>query len=305
MKKIFILMGILALAALACVGCGKKVQSDAGTLNDTELVSNSTQELIYKNSSYTLRFNRNDAGDWQWKDDTTIPLDQSKVQELLDQVSALNVLVPLENPGDITTYDLDAPDRTLEVKDADGSGISLQIGSAAEGGGYYMCRDGDTAKIYVVPDALVQMMDRNIYELVQMPAVPVLAAEALTGIEAQGGGVSFSAQRSDDGMWLAEGKDVSEPLAGLVELLGQGLTLESCVDYNPSSGALPICGLTEPTVTATVHYTAANGTAGSFTVKVGLSYEDGYFAMYNDVPAIFKVSAGTAQLLTGVLSLAG
>ncbi len=305
MKKIFILIGLLALAALVCVGCGKKVQSDAGTLNGTELVSTSTQELIYKNSSYTLRFNRNDAGDWQWKDDTTIPLDQSKVQELLNQVNALNVLVPLEDPGDITTYDLDSPDRTLEVKDADGSGISLQIGSAAEGGGYYMCRDGDTAKIYVVPDALVQMMDRNIYELVQIPAVPVVAAEALTGIEAQGGGVSVSAQRSDDGMWLAEGKDVSEPLAGLVELLGQGLALESCVDYNPSSGALPICGLTEPTVTATVHYTAANGTAGSFTVKVGFSYEDGYFAMYNDVPAIFKVSAGTAQLLTEVLSLAG
>ncbi len=304
MKKILILMGVLALAALACVGCGKKAQSDPGTLNETELVSTSTQELIYKNSNYTLRFNRNDAGDWQWKDDTTIPLDQSKVQELLDQVSALNVLVPLENPGDITTYDLDSPDRTLEVKDADGSGISLQIGSAAEGGGYYMCRDGDTAKIYVVPDALVQMMDRNIYELVQMPAVPVVAVEALTAIEAQGGGVSVSAQRSDDGMWLANGKDVSEPLAGLVELLGQGLALESCVDYNPSSGALPICGLTEPTVTATVHYTAANGTAGSFTVKVGLSYEDGYFAMYNDVPAIFKVSAGTAQLLTGLLSLA-
>ena len=293
MKKIRILAGALALAVLACAGCGKKVPSDPTTLNDTGLVSSSTQELIYKNSSYTLRFNHNDAGEWQWKDDTTIPLDQSKVQELLDQVSALNVLVPLENPGDITTYDLDAPDRTLEVKDADGSGISLQIGSAAEGGGHYMCRDGDTAKIYVVPDALVQI-----------PAVPVLAAEALTAIEAQGGGASVTVSRSDDGRGLREGTDVSGQMEGLVSLLGQGLTLQSCVDYNPSSGALPICGLTDPAVTATVHYTAANGSAGSFTVKVGLSYEDGYFAMYNEVPAIFKVSAATAQLLTGLLSLA-
>ena len=109
---------------------------------------------------------------------------------------------------------------------------------------------------------------------------------------------------ADDGRWLREGTDVSGQLEGLVSLLGQGLTLESCVDYNPSSGALPICGLTDPAVTATVHYTAANGSAGSFTVKVGLSYEDGYFAMYNEVPAIFKVSAATAQLLTGLLSLA-
>lgn len=126
-----------------------------------------------------------------------------------------------------------------------------------------MCRDGDTTKIYVVPDALVQMMDRNIYELVQIPAVPVLAAEALTAIEAQGGGASVTVSRSDDGRWLREGTDVSGQLEGLVSLLGQGLTLESCVDYNPSSGALPICGLTDPTVTATVHYTAANGSAGA------------------------------------------
>ena len=82
MKKIQILAGALALAVLACAGCGKKVPSDPTTLNDTGLVSSSTQELIYKNSSYTLRFNHNDAGEWQWKDDTTIPLNQSKVQEL-------------------------------------------------------------------------------------------------------------------------------------------------------------------------------------------------------------------------------
>ena len=55
------------------------------------------------------------------------------MQQLLDQVSALNTLTPLENPGDITAYDLDGPDRTLEVKNDDGTGLSLQIGAAAEG----------------------------------------------------------------------------------------------------------------------------------------------------------------------------
>ena len=75
-----------------------------------------------------------------------MPLDQTLMQQLLDQVSALNTLTPLENPGDITAYDLDGPDRTLEVKNDDGTGLSLQIGAAAEGGGYYMCRDKDTTK---------------------------------------------------------------------------------------------------------------------------------------------------------------
>lgn len=302
MKKYLVLL--LAAALLACSACGKKQVVQSGTLGEEELVTASTAELVYKNESYTLRFNKNEAGDWQWKDDTTLPLDQQQMQQLLDQVSALNTLTPLETTGDSTAYDLDAPDRTLEIKNSDGTGLSLQIGAAVEGGGYYMSRDGDTSKIYVAPDTLVQLMDRNIYQLVQLPTLPVLPVDKLTHIQAQGGGASVTVVHGEGESWLYEGADVSDRIASLTTLLAAGMQIESCVDYNPSSGALPICGLTDPTVTATVHYTAANGSAGSFTVKVGLSYEDGYFAMYNEVPAIFKVSAATAQLLTGLLSLA-
>ena len=299
MKKYIV---ILAAVLLTCTACGKK-KEPTDTLDSQGLVTASTQEMIYKNSSYTLRFTKNTEGDWQWKDDTTLPLDQALMQQLLDQVSALNTLTPLENPGDITAYDLDAPDRTLEVKNDDGSGLSLQIGTAAEGGGYYMCRDGDTAKIYVVPDALVQLMDRNIYELVEMPVLPALAADKLTHIQARGGGVDVTLVRGEGDSWLCGGADVSDRLAALTALLAEGMKLESCVDYNPSSGALPICGLTDPAATVTVNYLTATGSADSFTVYIGLAYEDGYFAMYNDVPAIFKVSASTAQTLLDLLTL--
>ena len=299
MKKYIV---ILAAVLLTCTACGKK-KEPTDTLDSQGLVTASTQEMIYKNSSYTLRFTKNTEGDWQWKDDTTLPLDQALMQQLLDQVSALNTLTPLENPGDITAYDLDAPDRTLEVKNDDGSGLSLQIGTAAEGGGYYMCRDGDTDKIYVVPDALVQLMDRNIYELVEMPVLPALAADKLTHIQARGGGVDVTLVRGEGDGWLCGGADVSDRLAALTALLAEGMKLESCVDYNPSSGALPICGLTDPAATVTVNYLTSTGSADSFTVYIGLAYEDGYFAMYNDVPAIFKVSASTAQTLLDLLTL--
>ena len=296
-------IAILAAALLlTCTACGKK-QEPSDTLDSQGLVTASTQEMIYKNSSYTLRFTKNEEGDWQWKDDTTLPLDQSLMQQLLDQVSALNTLTPLENPGDITAYDLDAPDRTLEVKNDDGSGLSLQIGTAAEGGGYYMCRDGDTSKIYVVPDALVQLMDRNIYEMVEMPVLPALTVDKLTHIQVQGGEVDVTVVRGEGDSWLCNGADVSDRMAALTALLADGIKLESCVDYNPSSGALPICGLKYPAATVTVNYLTAAGSADSFTVYIGLAYEDGYFAMYNDVPAIFKVSAATAQTLLDLLTL--
>lgn len=302
MKKYLVLL--LAAALLACSACGKKQVTPADTLGEEELVTASTAELVYKNASYTLRFNKNESGDWQWKDDTTLPLDQQQMQQLLDQVSALNTLTPLEAADDTTAYDLDAPDRTLEIKNADGTGLSLQIGAAAPDGGYYMSRDGDTSKVYLAPDALVQLMDRNIYELVQLPTLPVLPAAKLTHIQAQGGGVSVTVVHGEGESWLYDGADVSEKIAALTALLAEGLKIDACVDYNPSSGALPICGLTDPALTVTVNYRSDDGSAGSFTLQVGYAYGDGYFALYNDVPAIFKLSAGTVQALQSVLSLA-
>lgn len=302
MKKYLVLL--LAAALLACSACGKKQVVQSGTLGEEELVTASTAELVYKNESYTLRFNKNEAGDWQWKDDTTLPLDQQQMQQLLDQVSALNTLTPLETTGDSTAYDLDAPDRTLEIKNSDGTGLSLQIGAAVEGGGYYMSRDGDTSKIYVAPDTLVQLMDRNIYQLVQLPTLPVLPVDKLTHIQAQGGGVSVTVVHGEGESWLYEGADVSDRIASLTTLLAAGMQIESCVDYNPSSGALPICGLTDPALTVTVNYRGDDGSAGSFTLRVGYAYGDGYFAVYNDVPAIFKLSAETVQALQAVLALA-
>lgn len=302
MKKYLVLL--LAAALLACSACGKKQVVQSGTLGEEELVTASTAELVYKNESYTLRFNKNEAGDWQWKDDTTLPLDQQQMQQLLDQVSALNTLTPLETTGDSTAYDLDAPDRTLEIKNSDGTGLSLQIGAAVEGGGYYMSRDGDTSKIYVAPDTLVQLMDRNIYQLVQLPTLPVLPVDKLTHIQAQDGGVSVTVVHGEGESWLYEGADVSDRIASLTTLLAAGMQIESCVDYNPSSGALPICGLTDPALTVTVNYRGDDGSAGSFTLRVGCAYGDGYFALYNDVPAIFKLSAETVQALQAVLALA-
>lgn len=302
MKKYLVLL--LAAALLACSACGKKQVVQSGTLGEEELVTASTAELVYKNESYTLRFNKNEAGDWQWKDDTTLPLDQQQMQQLLDQVSALNTLTPLETTGDSTAYDLDAPDRTLEIKNSGGTGLSLQIGAAVEGGGYYMSRDGDTSKIYVAPDTLVQLMDRNIYQLVQLPTLPVLPVDKLTHIQAQGGGVSVTVVHGEGESWLYEGADVSDRIASLTTLLAAGMQIESCVDYNPSSGALPICGLTDPALTVTVNYRGDDDSAGSFTLRVGYAYGDGYFALYNDVPAIFKLSAETVQALQAVLALA-
>ena len=149
----------------------------------------------------------------------------------------------------------------------------------------------------------MQLMDRNIYELVEMPTLPAPdggQAYAYSGPGRRNGRYRGAGEGDS---WLCSGTDVSDRMTALTALLAEGMKLESQQDYNPSSGALPICGLTDPAATVTVNYLTSTGSTDSFTVYIGLAYEDGYFAMYNDVPAIFKVSAATAQALLDLLTL--
>ena len=78
MKKYLLMLA--AALVLVCTACGKETETDPGTLDQEELVTAATQELIYKNEKYTLRFKKNEQGDWQWRDDTSIPLDQERMQ---------------------------------------------------------------------------------------------------------------------------------------------------------------------------------------------------------------------------------
>lgn len=296
---------LLLALALLCTACGsRKKTEETDALASEALVTEDTGTLTYQNGTYTMRFARDEDGAWHWQDDLSFPVDEDRLRELLDEVSALSTLTPIQPDEDISVYDLESPDRSLSLSGNEGS-LRLDIGTSNGAGGYYMCRDGDLSKIYVVPDTLVALMDRSIYELAQLPAVPAPTAEQLVSVAAVGrDGTTLNAARAEDGAWFSGGENVTEGMQAAEALLTGSLSFDRCVDYNPSSGALPICGLDTPAVTVTVTYETAKNTTESFTVKVGGNYDGGYFAMYNDVSAIWRLPAGSAETLLGLLSLA-
>ena len=79
-----------------------------------------------------------------------------------------------------------------------------------------------------------------------------------------------------------------------------GLTLSSCVDYDPAEGAAEVCGLTAPEVTLEVEYTADNGSERVLTVYVGLPTGDGgrYVTLNGDTTIYRMEETGLAQVLT-------
>ncbi len=112
----------------------------------------------------------------------------------------------------------------------------------------------------------MQLMDRNIYELVEMPTLPALTADKLVRIFRPGAAEWTSPWRGarETAGYAAGGGRVRPDDGTLTALLAKGVKLESCVDYNPSSGALPICGLTDPAATVTVNYLTSTGSTDSF-----------------------------------------
>ena len=178
-----------------------------------------------------------------------------------------------------------------------GLGAAMQqivVGSESDGS-VYVYREGAEATVYAVPDLLGQI-GRSIYDMMALPELPQLTAENVQSLTVAAGDVSFTLTPAE-GVWTADGRDVTDQLADLTAWLGD-MHLAACVDWRPSAGAAALCGLDKPAVTLTAAYTHA-GADRSLTLTVGGQRGAGYCVTVSDDDTIYLMSAeALAPLLT-------
>ena len=327
MKRTHLLLLVLLLAAVLAA-CGKKKEADLTPAADNAL-SNTVQlsaadaaYLEYDNGQVTCRFRR-DEGGWKWVDNESFPLDGAYPEQMLAVLDAMFVsLTPETAEADPTLSGLDEPDRYLCVTVGEES-TTLRFGKQAEDGRWYMSIDGDDG-VYLAANELVEMMDRGVYDMAVLPALPELTEENLTAITVQSGeGRSVRLAKEEDG-WVmtavtvesGEGQSVppakeedgrvmeKQPTSAQVQAAVEALaafSFDSCFDFDPSPEAVPLCGLDTPTV-ITVTYINSVGTETTMTLALGALREDGaYYATFNDSAAVYLVSQDKAAAFLALL----
>ena len=322
-KQILLKLLALILAALAAAGVirlalnyrdsRRAAAQAAAQENAAAPQSRGYTSLTYSNGSATLRFALDETDTWTWADDPDFPLDDTTVTTILGLVTDLKFQQTLPNEAGLEEYGLDDPIATLTASgDEEVSSLTLDLGkTTTDGDSYYILLNGDESTVYIIADTLYQQMCVSIYDMAQLPELPVLTEDNIEIISIQGEALTTIRAIRPEGeknekeadpvvTWRSSGANVtsSPSLSALLTELGD-LHFAKCVDYRPSDDAAGLCGFAEPTLNLSVIYLSEGGAEQTLLLTLGSVSLDGagYYARMNDDPSIYQLDSTSISAL--------
>ena len=273
--------------------------------------------LVYSNGSTTLSFTAEEDGDWAWENDPQFPLRQETINSILALLINWRPQQTLAAEEDLSAYGLDEPAGALTLTGADGSVRALSIGkTTTDGTSRYVMEQSDPSTVYIIADTLFTQMSVPIYDMCDVPLLPLLEESAIRSILIRGPEneddtpalvtVLTTAKRDGDGgpvTWLQGSENVTanETVRALLEDI-RALVFSRCVDYDPSDEALTICGFDTPPAALTVNYTTDTGTEETISLTIGAQVLDGSgrYARLGDSTTIYSLPTAALDPLMRV-----
>lgn len=310
MKKYFILVLGLLLCLTALWGCGKDEtpqesgeeapQTDAGQPEADPVVTLS-DTLECSDGERVLRFIRNEDGSWSWRDDAEFPLDNTYVTELLTTVSAMLEMTPISTEEGLEDLGLDREDKYLTASNEAGETSLWYLGKKHESGRYYALIAGDeTETVYLAPAELTDQLSRSIYDMMLLPELPAIPAESVRGITLHFSGETHELRQDSAGNWLAGQTNVTYKVGLLLDQLAQ-LRLAACLDFKPSSGALPLCGLDPYAIRVEITYVNTVEAEQTFVLTVGSARGEHHCVTVNEDSTVYLMESAAVKPLLSLM----
>lgn len=205
-----------------------------------------------------------------WKDSTDpdFPVNQDYAQTMAEEAGEMTATqLVVKDPEDLSQYQLDYPQYTVELTDQSGETKKLMIGveSVAAGGRYAYVDQAD--QIYVIASNFTDNFDYTRNEMMELPETPSITAEYVTGYKVKPAkGKSFTAKYDETGAEFADmdGWDItgvyqtavpgsSDALQTLFAGLGNMEATEG-VEYRATDKLQKQYGLAKPTYVIDVDY---------------------------------------------------
>ena len=110
-KRIYILLGILAVICVVTFFVVKHEEKQENIRNSGEVVLevdvDSVESISWENESESLAFHKEDG--WIYDDDTAFPVNEEKINELIEQFEQFSAAFIIEEVTDYSQYGLDDP----------------------------------------------------------------------------------------------------------------------------------------------------------------------------------------------------
>ena len=253
-----------------------------------EIPTDSVTTLSWTNDSGTFSFTKDET--WVYDDDNAFPVDEEKINDLLEQFTSFAAAFAIDDVEDYAQYGLDEPICTIHITAGEES-YTVELGdfSKMDEQRYVSIGDG---KVYLVSHDPLDEFDSVLRDMILDDTIPefdtvkqiAFSGEESYTISYDEGGTSICA----DDVYFTDGKPldtavITEWLTSLHEL-----DLTNYVSYNVTDEELETFGLDEPALAITLDYSSSDedgNETDSGTLVLHLSQNPEELAAYEEAIA--------------------
>lgn len=286
-KTVKLISGVAVLAVLSGTYIGvtsyvdsqeeKEAEAADTSVSVVEMDSEKITSVSFTDTEGAEEVFEKDGDNWVKKDEPDFPVSQDTLDGAVNALTALSADQKLEDPEDLSEYDLDKPQNQITLTEEDGNRIILQVGMKNEASGqYYLKKSEDDKDIYLVSAVSLEPFMGTAYEFAQAESFPALTSATIKDVKVEKENGYQLSQDSDSLYWYVSDGTTSEQAdtskAGTVTSAIGSLTYGNFVDYNCTDQAK--YGFDDPYAIITATYLAEEDTEADTDVTEVSQDED-------------------------------
>ena len=287
--KLYALLGILLVVCITAFAVSRYEEKKEQIKNSGEVIleipTDSVTALSWTNDSGTFSFTKDET--WVYDDDNAFPVDEEKINELLEQFTSFAAAFAIDDVEDYAQYGLDEPVCTIRITAGEKS-YTVELGdfSKMDEQRYISIGDG---KAYLVSHDPLDEFDAVLRDMILDDTIPEFdAAEQIefSGCE------NYTIIRDEDGksicaddIYFTDGQPLDTDNVDTVLSAIQSLSLTNYVSYNVTDEELTTFGLDDPELTIKMEYSSRDddgNVEGSGTLLLCISRNPEEVAAYEE-----------------------
>ena len=246
-KTVKLISGVAVLAVLSGTYIGVTSYVDSQEEKEAEAADTSVSVVEMDSEKITsVSFNgtegaeevfEKDGDKWVKKDEPDFPVNQDTLDGAVNALTALSADQKLEDPEDLSEYDLDKPQNQITLTEEDGNRTVLQVGMKNESSGqYYMKKSEDDKNVYLVSAVSLDPFMGTAYEFAEVENFPAVTSATIKDVKVEKENGYQLSQDDDSLYWYVSDGKTSEQAdtskVGTVTSAIGSLTYGDFVDYN-------------------------------------------------------------------------
>ena len=262
--KLYALLGVLLVVCIAAFAISRYEEKKEQIKNSGEVILEIPTESVTA-LSWTFSFTKDET--WVYDEDNAFPVDEEKINDLLEQFTSLAAAFAIDDVEDFAQYGLDEPICTIHITAGEES-YTVELGdfSKMDEQRYISIGDG---KAYLVSHDPLDEFDSVLRDMILDDTIPEFdTAKQIAFTGSENYTISYDEETKSicaDDVYFTDGKPLDTDTVNEWLTALRSLDLTNYVSYSATGEELQTFGLDNPALTVALDYSSSSDEDGNET----------------------------------------